>query len=400
MNKVMFLLILILSVLHGGDSWAMDPESAQERTSTHTIKSNILGEDREIYVRVPLAYNQNETYPVVYVPDAELNFNYIANYLDYLANLYLLPKMIVTGSKMVNRNRDFIPKADPYFPYTGGAEKYLDFVKNEWIIFIDKNFQNSDKKILIGHSFGGVFALHTLFQEPTLFDSYIALGTSVWVSNKSLLEEAKTFFEEENNHNAFLYMSVGENDGGATVPTGNEMAKLFELNAPPSLDWKYEITPKTNHFTNFISGVHNAFSEMFPQWGFDKELKNIAIEGGVKAVNLWFKEKEKKLGYRFHPSFFDLGVAAFSIVREKQLNKEAIAIIDNLKKYFPNHPRVAMFSAMLNERVGQNQKALEEYLRTKKLTIELGFHPNIIQLPQLESSIERIKSKINMTMPL
>ncbi|MCP4124910.1 MAG: alpha/beta hydrolase [Bacteroidetes bacterium] len=383
------MLLVVFTFCLSGIAFANTNDSAK-RTKVIHLESEALDETREIIIRTPPNYDpENREYTVVYVLDAEWNFEYVASYLEYMFNHDTYPEMIVTGVVNVNRNRDYIPRPDSYFEDTGEAASFLEFVKNEWIGEIERKYAVSGERIVIGHSFGGVFVLHTLFSDPALFDAYIALGASAWIADGVLLEEAAAYFEHPADADAFVYMAVGEGDGGPTVPSSRNLAEAFEQSAPESLEWFFDITPKTDHFKNFTSGLSNAFMALFPAWGFADEVTNVARNEGVIGVGDWFKAKQDLLGERFHPSWFDLGVAAFTLTQEGH-GDAAIELLDNLKTHYPQSGHVASFSASVFEMNGRYEEALGEYERAIEIVDEQNLHPNTIHKGNLESGIERM----------
>ncbi len=392
-NFTALFLMTIIALFFSNIAFASTYGSA-ERTKEISLESKTLNETREIFIRIPPNYDpENHQYPVVYVLDGEWNFEYVASYLDYMFSNNIYPEMIVTGVRNVNRNRDYVPRPDIYFEDTGEADKFLGFVKNEWIKEIEKNYPTSDERFIIGHSFGGVFALHTLFTDPALFDAYIVLGASAWIAEEVLLEEARAYFANPAKADAFVYMAVGEGDGGPTVPSSRKLAEVFKENAPKSLEWVFDITPKTDHFKNFASGMHDAFMALFPAWGFAEEITDISRKEGAKGVNEWFNEKRNTLGMRFHPSWFDLGVVAFTLTQEGH-GGAAIALMNNLKSFYPQNGHVANFRASVFEMNERHEEALREYERTIEIVNKQGLHPNRLHKGSLESGVERLRKQL------
>lgn len=367
---------------------------AAQRTHAFTIASKALDEERTVYVRAPSEGGFGGTYPVVYVLDAEWNFEYVAAYIENLVENGAYPPMVVTGIVNVNRNRDYVPRADRHFPHTGEADRFLDFVATEWIPRVEERFAGSGRRVLVGHSFGGVFTLHTLFTRPGLFDAYLAMGSSAWIADRVLFDGAEALFESGANPNPFVWMAVGENDGGPTIPSGKDLAALFELKAPASLEWTFSITPRTDHFTNFISGTHAAFMALFPSFGFDRELTTRARLQGAAGVDAWFAEKESSLGWRFQPAWFDLGVTALTLAREPATAEAARSVTAQLRRYFPDNAFIAFYSATVYEQSGMLAEALAEAERAITLAEERRLDPNELQIETLESSRQRIREAI------
>lgn len=63
------------------------------------------------------------------------------------------------------------------------------------------------RQALYGHSYGGLFALHTLFTRPGLFDCYIASSPSIWWNDRFIMQEATNFLTTEKNENDMENMS-------------------------------------------------------------------------------------------------------------------------------------------------------------------------------------------------
>ncbi len=390
--------LMAIAVLAGLGPAAAETYGSEKRTREYSIASDALDEKRTIYVRTPPAYDPSKTYPVVYVLDGEWNFEYVASYLDYMFDNEVYPDLIVTGVRNVNRNRDYVPRADPYFEDTGEAGAFLDFVGEEWISFVEKKYPATGERILIGHSFGGVFTLHALFSEPALFDAYIALGASAWIADRVLFEEAERYFADPQDADAFVYMAVGEGDGGPTVPSSEALAALFREHAPASLDWTFDVTPKTDHFKNFASGMHDAFMALFPAWGFAEEVTSRAKSDGAAGVDQWFSEKEAALGYRFKPAWFDMGVAAISL-SNSGAGDAAMQLMENMVRHYPDSPHVAAFAGNVFEQNDRFAAAAAEYERAIEIARERDLHPNVIHLDRLEASAARNRAAAEKEAP-
>jgi predicted alpha/beta superfamily hydrolase len=388
MRVLFFVTSVAMAVLLSATSFAHTLDAAA-RTSTHQMESERLGEQRTILVRVPPGFDEDQEYPVVFLTDAEWNFDLVAAYLDYMADNAVFPRLIVTGVVNVNRNRDFVPREDKHFDDTGSADRFLEFVRDEWVPYVSDRYRASDDRVLLGHSFGGVFALHTFFTAADLFDAYIALGASAWIADRVLFEEADAWFDSPENADAFVYMAVGEGDGGPTVPSSRELAELFEKHAPDSLEWTFDITPRADHFKNVVSGMHDAFMALFPAWKFDAELKLIAESEGAAGVDRWFTEKETKLGYRFAPAWFDLGVAAMVMARSGH-EEAAQAITRRLREHHPDNAWVAAYSAWVWESSDRPADAALEFERVIEIAERNGLHPNEIHLDRIRRGLERV----------
>lgn len=385
-------LSIAIVLLAGAAAQASVDPGAAARTRVHEIESTALDETRVVYVRLPIGYAPGRRYPVVYALDGEWSFDLVASYLDYNVREGLYPPVIVTAVRNVNRNRDYIAEPDRRFPYTGGADAFTNFVADEWRALIDDKYPTSGHDVLLGHSFGGTFALHTLFTRPALFDAYVALGASTWVSDRFLFAEADEYFAREDAGARFVYMAVGENDGGPTVPDGKAMAEVFAAQAPDDLEWYFEVHPRTEHFLNFTSGLHDGFQRLFPHWGHDTELLAVARADSADGVADWFETQRQQLGWRFRPAWFDLGIVALRL-RGEERHAAAVAVVDALREWHGSNPNLLAMAGEVYRAAGQLDRAERALQLAMTEATAQGEAPNSIQLPRLERALARVREQ-------
>ncbi len=200
-----------------------------------TISSKILDEERALWIHVPNEAEsdifQKKTYPVVYLLDGPSHFSSVVGMIQQLSSANgnnICPKMIVVGIPNTDRTRDLTPtkgvNGHPYVDSTmvassGGGEKFLSFIADEVFPYMDENYPTESYKMLIGHSFGGLTAIHTLIHHPEMFNSYISIDPSMWWSDKMLLNEikAKDFSESFASKSLYLGIANTMRDGMDTL---------------------------------------------------------------------------------------------------------------------------------------------------------------------------------------
>lgn len=164
-----------------------------------TIRSEILNENRTIILRVPPKIKPVNQTPidvtVIYILDAEKHFASAAASAAFFetSRISSLGPAVVVGVVSTDRTRDFTPTASnakrdgtiapKVKPQGGGADKFLAFLTTELRKEVRKRLpagMQVTRRVLIGHSFGGLFVLHTLLSAPHYFDAYASLDPSLW----------------------------------------------------------------------------------------------------------------------------------------------------------------------------------------------------------------------------
>lgn len=96
---------------------------------------------------------------------------------------------------------------------TGGQDQFLEFIESELKPIVERKFKiDRQRQTLFGHSFGGLFVLHTLFTRPESFQTYIAASPSIWWNNESIVQEQVQFQQKYGDQKiaARLLLTVGQ----------------------------------------------------------------------------------------------------------------------------------------------------------------------------------------------
>jgi hypothetical protein len=97
---------------------------------------------------------------------------------------------------------------------SGGADKFLDFMKTELFPFIEKNYRVNENRTLMGCSLGGLFTLYSLFTHTDMFTGYAAASPAIGWGNGVLYKFEKTFADKKLNNPVRVYMTEGDVERG------------------------------------------------------------------------------------------------------------------------------------------------------------------------------------------
>jgi predicted alpha/beta superfamily hydrolase len=232
-----------------------------------SIQSDVLKQNRKISIFLPEGYDAKDAkFPVLYVLDADGRDQHTVPTARFLTVNNKMPKAIVVGVFNIDRNHDFLPDSSQAASTGGGADNFAQFFKKELIPYINKNFKTEPFNVLIGHSYGGVFVMHALLNDPDLFDAYIAIDPSFWYKNQMQVKSAQNEFLKAKNWNKPIFISgrEGESMKGMGITA---MEKVLKTSAPAGLKWKVVAYPNEDHGSVPFKSVYDGLRYIFDNGG-------------------------------------------------------------------------------------------------------------------------------------
>src|SRR4051812_33837409 len=188
-------------------------------SEVRTIKSTSTGRTYDLYIHKPAGFDENKDkhYPVLYLLDGQWDFQLLASVVGGLVYDKWMPDIVVVGITYSGDHPDYLAlRAMDYTPTpgeqkgSGGAPKFLNFIKTELMPFMEKNYRgDSTRRILAGQSFGGLFTLYTMFTDPSLFWGYLAGSPDFLWDNDFLVRQEADFAAKRKDLPARLYIGVG-----------------------------------------------------------------------------------------------------------------------------------------------------------------------------------------------
>ena len=263
----------------------------QPLIDTFLLESPSLNDHLEITIALPVGLDpEGGRTPVIYVLDPIVNFQPVvaaANYLFMGSTMFggNMPRVIVAGigyavdhpgQIMAKRARDLTPSAGksnpiklPRFPHgVGGAARFLDVLSKQVLPEVESRYPADPKnRTLVGHSFGGLFSLYTLFHSPDMFSRYLCVSPSLWWDNKLALRYEQAWADGHQDLAAKVFLAVGReeqsksgswrNEGAPNellaaarqVENLSELALRLEMRKYQHLDLAHAVLSDEYHFT-------------------------------------------------------------------------------------------------------------------------------------------------------
>ncbi len=265
MTTIRVLFFLLTAVV----AWAQTPEPSVSLADTQqrALTSSTMGQRYELLVSLPADYGKSgESYPVLYVLDG-WHFPLMAFIQEN--NIYskrMRPVIIVNVSHgdtdyMALRARDFTPTRTAQEANSGGASAFLDFFEHELIPFVDRTWRTMPTdRGLLGHSYGGLFAIYALEQRPALFQRIVAASPALDWDGRLLLTAAR---DRLRKLPAPVRLDLSVGDDGDNTDSTTAFAKILDKRKPAGLDYRFTVYRGENHdsvrLVSFPAGLYWAY---------------------------------------------------------------------------------------------------------------------------------------------
>jgi len=342
-------------ILSGGRAVAQQPAKIFIG-ETVTIHSEILNEDRTLYIYTPAGYDYTDNrYPVMYMLDGADNFVHVSGIIHYLSGVGRIPQMIMVAIPNTRRTRDLTPTGWEGYPSSGGAENFMNFLDRELIPYIDQNYRTQPYRILAGHSLGGIFAIYTLMEKPDLFGAYIACSPALGWDDGVMVERAKSFFQKQARLDKFLYITLG-NEGDEIYSLVKEFTDTIRRTRPKDFKWEFAYMENESHSSIVHRSVYDGLEKLYENWAITGQ----EAATGLNAILDHYRKLTDRFGYKVDPSEMFLNNLGYEFLNARDL-EQALAIFKYNIELYPQSANVYDSYGEGLERDGQPEKALENY---------------------------------------
>jgi predicted alpha/beta superfamily hydrolase len=239
------------------------------QTKEFTLQSTANGVPYEIKVGLPTNYNPAiEKYSTIYVLDGDEIFDFVANKCNQISNeLNVSNVLVVSIGYGRDRRLDYTPTK--VSEETGGAPQFLNFIETQLIPKIEQDF-NTDttrtSRVILGHSYGGLFGGYAYCENNKVFGNYILLSPSFWFDNLATLQMEKENRAFNKGIRQLVYMGIGEAEN------------YGRMQAP---------------FEAFFQTLHNNYSNIKLANNLEKDLDHLGSRNPniEKGLNFYFQNR-------------------------------------------------------------------------------------------------------------
>jgi predicted alpha/beta superfamily hydrolase len=349
-KQMKYILIATFFFLNCSTLFSQTNENSITIGEKYIIKSKILDENRNYYVYLPSSYKTSLTkkYIVVYVLDGDKSkfteVTGIVQSMNSIPHLKMqIPEVIVVSIENTDRVKDFTPTHSlnyldqenvASFGTSGKANDFMNFIEKELMPKIDTTYRTISKNMIVGHSLGGLFAIHSLLENPSLFDYYILIDPSWFWDHNYIGKRAKEVLLRKTDLKARVYISLANNsdEDDRHYKWGQEFYQLLENNTSSSLNSKIQYFADEKHLTVPLPSTYYGLRYIFD--GFEISDFNKIFET-PSIISKHYEKVSQKLGMEFIPDENYINTLGYTALYGRNLPEISISIFEINTK---NHP--------------------------------------------------------------
>jgi len=353
-----------------------------------TLQSKILNEARPYLVYLPGSYHQKvfapKKYAVLYLLDGDAHFQSASGVVQFMsaginANIQI-PELIVVAIPNTRRTRDLTPthtirsysgKEEPNFSSSGGGESFLRFIAEELIPHIEAEYRTQPFRILVGHSFGGLFAMNALLHRPSIFQAYLAIDPSLWWDDQILLRRLKDMVQTTNDFLGPVYISVANNppskdfDPKIGQQACRDFADILKTNSSPSFRTALQYFDAEDHGSVPLLSLYHGLLFLFEGYK-----PTSSTDENLVSLNDHFAKVSARLGFAVRPPEEFVNSVAWAKLNFKRETNNAVEWLKANVSNYPDSPNVYASLAEAYELQGEKQLAIENYQKSLELNSE------------------------------
>ncbi len=372
--------------------------------SVDSLYSDILQEQREIWIHLPEDLDTTKNYPVIYLLDAPAHFHMFTGMVKQLTQ-WDMPESIVVGITNTDRIRDFTPTNVPFSrghntETSGGSKYFIKFLEKELQAFINNKYPTENNNTIVGHSTAGLFVVYSFLYNNSAFDNYLAIEPSLWWDKENLVKETQNLLDGKNYKGKKLYLAVANSIGDKldtvkvrrdkSEPTEQIRANLnfhdLLVENQERLNFTWEYFKQEDHGSVIIPAQYNGLRHLFSWFPFPELWRfNTPKKYSAKELTAPFYAHYEKLSVHLKrevkPKWELINDIGFFMLEGHNLPKKALAYLEMNVEFYPNYSK--SYVALGNYYASRKDKS--EAIRFYKKAVEIdGNHDAMAKLKELD----------------
>lgn len=349
-----------------------------------SLFSETLGEEREYLIYLPKSYDSKlyapQHYPVLYLLDGGPHFPSVSGVVDFMSSGInanrQIPELIVVAIPNTNRTRDLTPthtlvgldgKEAEFRKESGGGNAFLQFIRDELFAEVDSKFRSLPHRTIVGHSLGGLLALHALVEHPDMFQGYIAIDPSLWWDEQLVVRRAEQVFSIDRSRRGSVYISLANHEavgpGHIMDVVGREFSGI--LGTAVGIRSELQHFEAEDHASVALLSLYHGLLSIFDGY---KIPFDVIAERPMEVVS-HFERMSDRLGFPFVPPEPLVNISGYTLLRSNGPEK-ALELFEINAANYPSSFNVYDALADAYAVMGDKILAIENYEKSLSLNPE------------------------------
>ena len=359
-----FLKFIFLIIVYSNFCFGQSLDSLYVSKINDTIASKILSEKRAFEIQLPRSFDKDDKtkYPLMIIMDGDHLFNMVSGTVDYLSFWGDIPENLVVGIKQIDSRFKDSSVFDNVnnTPITSTANFY-DFIVQELIPYLSKNYRASDFIIVLGQERTANFINFFLLKNDPLIRGYISISPKFSKNMKEYLIQNLS----QTNANILYTVSSSKQDFETIYEDVLNFSNSLDSVKNKNLKFKSFIYDEENHYTLPTLSVPRSIRETYSLY---KDIDKIEYDSIISKLESspvdYLREKYKNI-----KSYYGLdkkvSMNDFMAIEEYIESKEQFNYYDELSKYanefYSGTILPSYYKGRFYEETGDPERAMKIY---------------------------------------
>ena len=359
-----FLKFIFLFIVYSNFCFGQNLDSLYVSKINDTMVSKILSEKRAFEIQLPRSFDKDDKikYPLMIIMDGDHLFNMVSGTVDYLSYWGDIPENLVVGIKQIDSRFKDSSVFDNVnnTPITSTANFY-DFIVQELIPYLSKNYRASDFIIVLGQERTANFINFFLLKNDPLIRGYISISPKFSKNMKEYLIQNLS----QTNANILYTVSSSRQDFQTIYEDVLNFSNSLDSVKNKSLKFKSFIYEEENHYTLPTLSVPKSIRETYSLY---KDIDKIEYDSIISKLESspvdYLREKYKNI-----KSYYGLekkvSMNDFMAIEEYIESKEKFNYYDELSKYanefYSETILPSYYKGRFYEETGDPERAMKIY---------------------------------------
>ena len=361
---IKYILKFIIFILFFNLSYSQNIDSLYTKRINDTILSKILNQKRSIDIQLPRSYDNDleKKYPLMIVLDGDYMFNLVSGSVDYLSYWGDIPENIVVGINQINSRFQDTSVLDNIsaLPISSTA-LFFDFISNELIDYLEKEYRISEFKIIIGHERTANFANFFVLKKKPRIRGIISISPKLSSQmNNFLLNNLA-----ETKSKISYVISTSKNDFESINLSVTKLREsILQINNS-NLIFESVILNKENHYTLPSISVPMSISALYSKYPDIGDYEYESIISKLDYSPIAYVQNKYQLIKDFYGIEKKITINDFMAIEKYIESFEQFGLLDELSKLaqleYPETILPSYYKGRFFEEKGNPEKAMHIY---------------------------------------